>query len=98
MGLFNEIASSFEQEFRKAQEADDKRAKNPVSNETRGWMERHGVFARVRVCDAASGPSSSKRPVLCTLPHPSFVLSLSSTPVSPPLVSSSQLPTPWPWT
>ncbi|XP_062314543.1 cyclic AMP-dependent transcription factor ATF-7a isoform X2 [Osmerus eperlanus] len=30
VGLFNEIASSFEQEFRKAQEDDDKRAKNPL--------------------------------------------------------------------
>lgn len=31
MGLFNELAMPFEQEFRKAQEDDDKRAKNPVS-------------------------------------------------------------------
>ncbi|XP_048096509.1 cyclic AMP-dependent transcription factor ATF-7a isoform X1 [Alosa alosa] len=30
VGLFNELASSFEQEFRKAQEDDDKRAKNPA--------------------------------------------------------------------
>ncbi|XP_063065438.1 cyclic AMP-dependent transcription factor ATF-7a isoform X1 [Engraulis encrasicolus] len=30
VGLFNDIASSFEQEFRKAQEDDDKRAKNPL--------------------------------------------------------------------
>uniref|UniRef100_UPI003AACFEB5 cyclic AMP-dependent transcription factor ATF-7a isoform X2 n=1 Tax=Centroberyx gerrardi TaxID=166262 RepID=UPI003AACFEB5 len=30
VGLFNELASSFEQEFRKAQEDDDKRSKNPV--------------------------------------------------------------------
>lgn len=30
VGLFNEIASSFEHEFRKAQEDDDKRAKNPL--------------------------------------------------------------------
>ncbi|XP_018616299.1 cyclic AMP-dependent transcription factor ATF-7-like isoform X1 [Scleropages formosus] len=30
VGLFNELASSFEQEFRKAQEDDDKRAKNPL--------------------------------------------------------------------
>ncbi|XP_062397268.1 cyclic AMP-dependent transcription factor ATF-7a isoform X2 [Sardina pilchardus] len=31
VGLFNELASSFEQEFRKAQEDDDKRAKNPIT-------------------------------------------------------------------
>jgi hypothetical protein len=31
VGLFNELASSFAEEFRKAQEDDDKRAKNPVS-------------------------------------------------------------------
>ncbi|XP_028850632.1 cyclic AMP-dependent transcription factor ATF-7a isoform X2 [Denticeps clupeoides] len=31
VGLFNELASSFEQEFRKAQEDDNKRAKNAVS-------------------------------------------------------------------
>ncbi|TSP79515.1 Cyclic AMP-dependent transcription factor ATF-7 [Bagarius yarrelli] len=31
VGLFNELAMPFEQEFRKAQEDDDKRAKNPVS-------------------------------------------------------------------
>ncbi|KAJ8397036.1 hypothetical protein AAFF_G00010900 [Aldrovandia affinis] len=30
VGLFSELASSFEQEFRKAQEDDDKRAKNPL--------------------------------------------------------------------
>ncbi|XP_030624505.1 cyclic AMP-dependent transcription factor ATF-7a isoform X2 [Chanos chanos] len=30
VGLFNELASSFEQEFRKAQEDDDKKAKNPL--------------------------------------------------------------------
>ncbi|XP_029911740.1 cyclic AMP-dependent transcription factor ATF-7a isoform X2 [Myripristis murdjan] len=30
VGLFNELASSFEQEFRKEQEDDDKRAKNPL--------------------------------------------------------------------
>ncbi|KAM6977139.1 ankyrin repeat and SOCS box protein 8 isoform 1-T1 [Aplochiton taeniatus] len=30
VGLFNELASSFEHEFRKAQEDDDKRAKNPL--------------------------------------------------------------------
>uniref|UniRef100_UPI003AAFA661 cyclic AMP-dependent transcription factor ATF-7a isoform X6 n=1 Tax=Centroberyx gerrardi TaxID=166262 RepID=UPI003AAFA661 len=30
VGLFNELASSFEQEFRKAQEDDDKRSKNPL--------------------------------------------------------------------
>ncbi|TRZ00027.1 hypothetical protein DNTS_033578 [Danionella cerebrum] len=30
VGLFNELASSFEQEFRKAQDDEDKRAKNPL--------------------------------------------------------------------
>uniref|UniRef100_A0A8C4Z8Y6 Cyclic AMP-dependent transcription factor ATF-7 n=1 Tax=Gadus morhua TaxID=8049 RepID=A0A8C4Z8Y6_GADMO len=31
VGLFNELASSFEHEFRKAQEDDDKRSKNPLT-------------------------------------------------------------------
>lgn len=38
VGLFNELASSFEQEFPKAQEDEDKRAKNPVSYGT-GWRD-----------------------------------------------------------
>ncbi len=38
VGLFNELDSSFEQEFPKAQEDEDKRAKNPVSNGT-GWRD-----------------------------------------------------------
>lgn len=38
VGLFNELASSFEQEFPKAQEDEDKRAKNPVSNGTE-WRD-----------------------------------------------------------
>lgn len=38
VGLFNELASSFEQEFPKAQEDEDKRAKNLVSYGT-GWRD-----------------------------------------------------------
>ncbi|KAL2104103.1 hypothetical protein ACEWY4_000971 [Coilia grayii] len=39
VGLFNDIASSFEQEFRKAQEDDDKRAKNPLSSQSTGVLD-----------------------------------------------------------
>lgn len=38
VGLFNELAGSFEQEFPKGQEDEDKRAKNPVSCGT-GWRD-----------------------------------------------------------
>ncbi|KAL4646146.1 Cyclic AMP-dependent transcription factor ATF-7-like [Arapaima gigas] len=39
VGLFNEIASSFEQEFRKAQEDDDKRAKNSLAAPHSGALD-----------------------------------------------------------
>ncbi|KAG5838219.1 hypothetical protein ANANG_G00221460 [Anguilla anguilla] len=41
VGLFSELASSFEQEFRKAQEDDDKRAKNPLPASPSRWGPRH---------------------------------------------------------
>lgn len=39
VGLFNELASSFEHEFRKAQEDDDKRTKNPLPAQSSGVLD-----------------------------------------------------------
>ncbi|KAJ8370042.1 hypothetical protein SKAU_G00100700 [Synaphobranchus kaupii] len=65
VGLFSELASSFEQEFRKAQEDDDKRAKNPLPAPPHDSISSRS--------DSSIEAQSPPRPAVSSAPTPTIV-------------------------